>query len=176
MLSGNAEQKTQALLTLDNLVPGATGLDLPAALTLANGLIDPNRLNQIVVLTDGDYAVEADSLPHVWPRSTGKLSLSSPPALQPPPIRLLLNVSARTLPDGRHRLFARAINYSDAPVARTVQVFAGERLFDEVTLQLEPQGETARSLDAACARLKRPGLKLSRRIYCPSTIGPNCCC
>jgi hypothetical protein len=36
------------------------------------------------------------------------------------------------------------INYSDAPVARTVQVFDGTRLFDETTVQLQPQGETAR--------------------------------
>jgi hypothetical protein len=129
---------------LDNLIPGATGQDLPAALTLANGLIDPNRLNQIVVLTDGNYAVETDSLPPVLAPLDWQLIPSNPPTLQPSSNQALLNVSARTLPDGRHRLFARAINYSDAPVARTVQVFAGERLFDEVTLQLEPQGETAR--------------------------------
>jgi Ca-activated chloride channel family protein len=142
LLSGTAEQKTQALLTLDNLVPGATGLDLPAALTLANGLIDPNRLNQITILTDGDYAVEADKLPLVSAPLEWQIIPASPPGLSSN--QALLNVSARTLPDGRQRLFARVINYSDAPVARTVQVFAGEGLFDEVTVQLEPQAETAR--------------------------------
>ncbi len=143
LLSGEAGQKTQAIQSLDSLVPGATGLDLPAALTLANGLIDPNRLNQIVVFTDGDYALEGDALPAVlapidWQILPSNLS-GSPPANQ-----ALLNVSSRTLPDGRHRLFARVINYSDEPAARTVQVFAGDTLFDETTVQLDPQGETAR--------------------------------
>jgi hypothetical protein len=143
LLSGNAEQKTQVLLALDNLVPGATGQDLPAALTLANGLIDPTRLNQIIVLTDGAYAVEADALPSILAPLEWQIVPSNAPTL-PSSNQALLNVSTRILPDGRHRLFARVINYSDAPVARTVQVFAGERLFDEAAVQLEPQTETAR--------------------------------
>lgn len=139
--SGIGTQRSEALLTLDNLVPGATGADLHAALTLADGLLDPNRLNQITVFTDGDYTVQPDSLPPVsapidWQILPSNLPKSSNQAL--------LNVSSRPLPDGRHRLFARVINYSDAVVVRTVQVFAGERLFDETTVQLQPQGETAR--------------------------------
>jgi hypothetical protein len=141
LLSGDAAQKEQAILTLDNLVPGATGLDLPAALTLADGLIDPNRVNQITILTDGDYAVEVDKLPQVSAPLEWQIIPASP---QTSSNQALINVSARTLPDGRQRLFARIINYSDAPVARTVQVFAGQRLFDEITVQLDPQGETAR--------------------------------
>lgn len=135
-------QKSEALLTLDNLVPGATGADLHAALTLADGLLDPNRLNQITVLTDGDYTIQPGSLPPVSAPIDWQIIPSNLPTLQPSN-QALLNVSSRSLPDGRHRLFARVINYSDAPVARTVQVFAGDRLFDETTVQLQPQGETA---------------------------------
>ncbi|MBE7473099.1 MAG: VWA domain-containing protein [Anaerolineales bacterium] len=144
LLSGEAEQKTQALLALDNLVPGATGADLPAALTLANGLLDPSRLQQIIVLTDGAYTVPSELLPPISAPIDWQIIPSSPPRLSAPSNQALLNVSSRTLPDGRHRLFARVINYSDTSVARTVQVFAGERLFDETVVQLQPQGESAR--------------------------------
>jgi hypothetical protein len=143
LLSGEAEQKTQALLALDNLVPGATGADLPAALTLANGLLDPSRLQQIIVLTDGAYTIPSESIPPVSAPIEWQIQPSNPPTLQPSN-QALLNVSTRTLPDGRHRLFARVINYGDTPVARTVQIFAGERLFDETVVQLQPQAESAR--------------------------------
>lgn len=143
LLSGNAEQKTQAILALDNMVPGATGADLPAALTLANGLLDPTRLQQIIVLTDGAYTVPSASLPPISAPIDWQIQPSNQPTL-PPSNQALLNVSTRTLPDGRHRLFARVINYGDTPVVRTVQVFAGERLFDEMEVQLQPQGESAR--------------------------------
>lgn len=140
--SGPGPQKNEALSTLDNLVPGATGADLHAALTLADGLIDPSRLNQITVFTDGDYPVAPGSLPPVSIPIDWQIIPSNPPTSSSN--QALLNVSSRPLPDGRYRLFARVINYSDAPVARTVQVFAGERLFDETTVQLQPQAETAR--------------------------------
>jgi hypothetical protein len=142
--SGPGTQKSDALLTLDNLVPGATGADLHAALTLAEGLLDPSRLNQITIFTDGDYTIQPDSLPPVSAPIDWQIIPTSPPRLLASSNQALLNVSSRPLPDGRHRLFARVINYSDAPVARTVQVFAGARLFDETTVQLQPQGETAR--------------------------------
>ncbi len=146
LLSGNAEQMTQALLALDNLVPGATGLDLPAALTLANGLVDPNRQNQIIVLTDGSYTLEASALPPIMAPIEWQIIPSSSASRRLPASsnQALLNVSARTWPDGRHRLFARVINYSDETVARTMRVLMGKRLFDETTVQLEPQAETAR--------------------------------
>ncbi len=142
LLSGTGEQKTQALLALDNLVPGGAGLDLSAALTLANGRLDPARPNQVIILTDGSYTVEADSLPTLaapveWQRFPSPLPL---PAASN---QALLNVSSRTLPDGRHRLFARAINYSEAPVARTLRIWADNRLVAENLVQLDPQAETA---------------------------------
>jgi hypothetical protein len=144
LLSGSAEQRTQALLALDNLVPGATGLDLPAALTLANGLVDLNRLNQIIILTDGNYTIEANALPPILaPVEWQIIPASRRPSASSN--QALLNVSARMWPDGRHRLFARVINYSDETVARTMRVLIGERLFAETTVQLEPQAETARA-------------------------------
>lgn len=140
LLNGGGEQTAQAMAALDNLTPGATGLNLPAALTLANGLVDPTRQNQIIVLTDGAYTIETDLLPPILAPIEWQI-ISHPPALSN---QALLNVSARTLPDGRHRLFARVVNYSDEAVTRRVRVLTGEPLFDEVMIQLEPQGETAR--------------------------------
>lgn len=138
---GTGQQKNEALLTLDNLVPGATGADLHGALTLADGLVDPNRLNQITVFTDGDYPVAADSFPPISAPINWQII---PDSSRSSSNQALLNVSSRPLPDGRQRLFARVINYSDTSVARTVQVFAGEQLFDQSTVQLQPQGEIAR--------------------------------
>ncbi len=144
LLTAGGQQKMQALLTLDNLVPGATGLDLPAALTLANGLIDQgDRRRQIIILTDGTYPVERDALPAMLAPVTWQIISARPEPGGRVPNQALLNVSARTLPDGRHRLFARLINYDHAPVNRTLRVSVDERTFDEMTIQLEPQQEAA---------------------------------
>jgi hypothetical protein len=151
LLSGDGSQKMEALLTLDNLVPGGVSLNLPAALHLANGWLDPHRQNQIIILTDGSFTVEPDSLPTIL--APIEWQLFPTPPLSPPVggegggqegNQAVLNVSVRTLPDGRHRLFARAINYSDAPAVRTLRVWADDRQFDEISLSLDPQAETAR--------------------------------
>ena len=145
LLSGDAEQKTQALAALDNLTPGATGVDLPAALSLANGLVDPEDPTRIVILTDGNYAAETQDLPAVLAPVEWQIINSVTNETQLPPAnQALLNVSTQTWPDDRHRLFARVVNYSDSSVERTVRVSIGERLFDEVTVQLQAQGEATR--------------------------------
>lgn len=140
LLSGGSEQKMSARLALDNLVPGATGADLPAALTLANGLIDdPQRGHQIIVLTDGNFP-QPEGLPPLlaplrWQLIPGGSRGTSNQAL--------LNVSTSPLPDGRHRLFARLVNYDDTLTRRTLRVSTEQGLFDEVIVQLAPQAETA---------------------------------
>ncbi len=142
LLTGDGQQLSQAALALDNLTPGATGLDLPAALTLANSLIDsPNRDYQIFVLTDGNFTVAAEQLPEMRAPVTWRLM---PAAASPAANQALLNVSTAALPDGRHRLFARVINYADAPATRTVRVSTDQTVFDEISVPLEPQGEAAR--------------------------------
>ena len=40
LLAGDSAVAGRAVVELDNLAPGGTGLDLPAALTLANGFVD----------------------------------------------------------------------------------------------------------------------------------------
>ena len=142
LLAGDSRQEMQAVLALDKLVPGATGLDLPAALTLANGLVDtPGRQSQIIVLTDGSYVLHDDPLPPVSAPVTWQLI---PAGAGGESNQAVLNVSAGTLPDGRHRLFGRVVNFGDAPVTRTVRVSTGAGVFDETTVRLAAQGEIDR--------------------------------
>ena len=133
LLSGDSEQTVQARLALDNLVPGATGVDLPAALTLANSLIgEAGREHEIIVLTDGNFPLQPDSLPPVLAPLTWQII---PDQRDGSSNQTLLNVSATVLPDGRHRLFARAVNYGEEPVSRTLRVSTDQGLFSEVTVQ-----------------------------------------
>ncbi len=142
LLTGEGQQKAQALLALDNLIPGATGLDLPAAFTLANGLIDnTDRQPQIVVVTDGNFFVESEALPAMLAPVTWQI-IPAPSAGSSN--QALLNVSAKRLPDGRHRIFARIINYGDSPVDRTLQLSTDQTIFDELTVRLDPQEEADR--------------------------------
>ena len=141
VLTGEAQQKAQALLALDNLSPGATGLDLPTALTLANGLIQPERQNQIIVLTDGNYLVDADTLPPMQIPVTWQFIPTQPQTSN----QALLGFSAQTWPDGRYRLFVRVVNYGDTPVARTLRLSANEQIVQESSLELEPQSEVAKA-------------------------------
>ncbi len=144
LLKGDGQQKAAALATLDRLTPGATGQNLPAALTLANGLIDDlDRAHQITVLSDSTYPVKADTLPAMLAPVEWRTLSSQPQPEGNVANQALINVSARPLSDERHRLFARVINYSNAPVARTLRVLADDQLLTELTLNLGANGEAA---------------------------------
>jgi hypothetical protein len=145
LLAGDGSQKSAAQMALDNLVPGGTGLDLGAALTLANGWLAEERPNQILVLTDGHFALNPDQLPTVFAPLEWQFLGAGPAAATSANFgnQALLNVSTRPWPDGRHRLFARVVNYSAAPVERTVRVLVDERPLESVVVNLAPQAETA---------------------------------
>ena len=149
LLAGSAGQKNQMTLALDEVIPGAAGLDLAAAFTLANGLArDTARQTGIVILTDGAFPSAAEPLPPLLAPATWQLIPG--PAVQSDNVALL-NVSAQTLPDGRQRLFARVVNYSAGPVARTLRVLAGEQVVSETEIQLDPQAETSRVFTLSAA-------------------------
>lgn len=145
LLAGDGSQKTQAALTLDNFIPGGTGVNLSTALTLANGLLASDRPNHIIVLTDDNYVVAPETLPDVLAPLTWQTLGAGPAAANLPLFanQALLNVSSRLLPDGRQRLFGRVVNYSAEPAERTLQISVDNQFFAETTLQLEAQGETA---------------------------------
>lgn len=139
ILSGGTEQKAPSLLALDNLVPGATGVDLATALSLANGLLNPDVTNRIVVLSDGNYTLDAQALP----AARSPLEWQLIPSTGGEANQALLDVSARRLPDGRHRIFARLVNYSEAPVNRTLRLWANDSIVDETGVELAPQANAA---------------------------------
>jgi hypothetical protein len=142
LLAGNAGQKNQMALALDDLTPGAAGLDLAAAFTLANGLAgDTARQTGIVILTDGAFPPPPEPLPPLLAPVTWQFIPG--PSVQSDNVALL-NVSVQTLPDGRHRMFARVVNYSAGPAARTLRVLAGAQPAAEFKVQLDSQAETAR--------------------------------
>jgi len=139
LFTGEVNQKAQALSILNNLTAGATGLDLPAALTLANGLFIPRHRHKIVILTDGNF--ELTKLTELtYPVNPLIMVITSPKPLSN---QALLNVSAYTLPDKQHRIFARVVNYSDQSVERTLQIStSGNSNQQSKTIQLAPQDET----------------------------------
>jgi len=141
LFTAAGNQKSTALSTLDNIVPGATGANLTAALTLTSGLVDPEQKNRIVVLSDGNYALDSQLLPPVLAPLEWQLISASP---QDTGNQALLNASARPLPDGRHRIFSRVVNYSASPVIRTIQLMADGAVLAEDTVEIEPQADTAR--------------------------------
>lgn len=143
VMAGEGAQKAGLLAVLNELVPGGTGLDLAAALTLANGQVDPDHQTEIFVLTDGHFLPEDQALPAMLAPVTWQLA-SNQAGASSVDNQALLNVSSRTLPDGRHRLFARVVNYSQAPVERSLRVLVDRNLFQSATVQLEPEAEVSR--------------------------------
>lgn len=141
LFSGGVAQQEASMLALSNLLPGGSGAKLPEALSLANGLVDPEQANQIVVLTDGDYPVDPRSLPNVLAPITWQLI---PDRDTPGNNQALLNVSSRRMPDGRHRLFVRVVNFSDAPVSRTLRLMVDGEIADEQPVQLEAQADASK--------------------------------
>lgn len=140
LLTGNAEQKASALTALDNFTPGATGTNLPAALALANSLVGPDRQNQIIILTDGTYSVDSQKLPRVLAPVNWQIIPNQPASDN----LALLDVSSRRMPDGRHRLFARVVNYGSAPVERTLRLLVDGEPSLENTVQVDAQADAAK--------------------------------
>ncbi|HMQ53433.1 MAG TPA: BatA and WFA domain-containing protein [Anaerolineae bacterium] len=138
LLAGSGDQRAALLSTLDHLLPGATGANLTEALSLAGGLVEPDLQSQIVVLTDGNFTVEAEALPAVPAPVTWRFI---PDNAEPVPNQALFDVSARPLPDGRYRLFARVINYGDLLARRTLRLVVDGETVDEASLDLEPQSD-----------------------------------
>ncbi|MCB9078088.1 MAG: VWA domain-containing protein [Anaerolineaceae bacterium] len=137
LLTGSGEQKAAALSALDNLVPGASGADLTAALSLAGGLVNPDLENRIVVLTDGNFDPDSGPLPTL----PAPVDWQFIPDAAPPGNQALFDVSARQLPDGRQRIFARVINYDNAPVARTLRLLVDGQASPEETVHIDAQAD-----------------------------------
>ncbi len=142
LFAGDFDQREAALVALDNLTAGATGADLAAALMLTSSVVDPEQENQIIVLTDGNYNINSQALPSVlapleWQMIPAQLGDTSNQAL--------LDVSTQRLPDGRYRVFARVVNYSDVPLNRTLRLIIDDLVSGEDTVEIEPQSDATRA-------------------------------
>jgi Ca-activated chloride channel family protein len=139
LLEVEGRNKARASLALQEITPGATGMNLPAALTLVNGIVKSDPNSEVVILTDGAFVGDAESIPEMKAPLTWRF-VRSPAGNQ-----ALLNVSAWTLPDGRHRLFARIANFDETPASRTVRVTVDGHDFSETAFALPPRDEVAQT-------------------------------
>jgi Ca-activated chloride channel family protein len=145
LLSASGQQKEAARQALAALRPGATGQDLPAALSLAEGLLRGEPQSRIVILTDGAFDLDPATLP-VMERPVSWQVIPSV-ASQAPANQALLSVSARRLPDGSQRIFGRIVNYSAAGAIGTLRAATEQGLLAEERVQLPPRGEVTRVWD-----------------------------
>lgn len=139
LLAGSGAQKNTLLLALDNVVAGVTGGNLSGALSLANGLIEPDRTNRIVIITDGQFAVAPEQLPAALAPVEWQFVGPGPAANQ-----ALFDVSSRPLPNGDQRIFARVVNYSDAPVRRTLRLLADGQPVAEALVEIAAEADATR--------------------------------
>jgi hypothetical protein len=141
LFSTNAAETEAAMQILNRLRPGGSQVDLAATLALANELVDPERANRIVILTDGNYELDPDLLPP----ALAPLEWQLIPQQRPDgDNQALLNVSSSSLPDNRYRVFARVVNYSESPVVRTVSLAVDDATPVEERVEIEPQSDVAR--------------------------------
>ncbi len=130
---------------LDSLVAGATGADFPAALTLANGLLRPAVFQpRLVILTDAALLAPDIPLPPVAAAVEWRIFPPAPPQSQN---LALLNVSAAPLPDGRHRLMARLVNFGRLPAETLLRLSLDGEVQDETAVRLAAGEETLRFWD-----------------------------
>ncbi|MBI3943103.1 MAG: VWA domain-containing protein [Chloroflexi bacterium] len=134
--SSSALNRESLLADLDQLSPGGTGADLASALALANGTVNPDHSNRILVLTDG--AMPAAKQTHIPGR------LSAPVEWQIIGTQVanqaLVAFASRPLPDGGSQLFARVANFSASSINRTLRLQADGQTIYEGIQRLPPEG------------------------------------
>lgn len=134
--AGEAADAAGLLAALDALQPGGTGADIPGALALAQASLDGARRREIVVLTDDGPSGANAALPAAV---AADLSWQAVGAAQPN--RALVALAAR--PWGANvQVYARVANYSSAPFATALTLFADDRPLGVRQIALAADGET----------------------------------
>ncbi|MBN1666353.1 MAG: VWA domain-containing protein [Anaerolineales bacterium] len=116
---------------LNDLAAIETGSNLPAALTLAESLLDANLPAEIHVFTDGTYAqpdlteVTAPLVWHAYGRSAGN--------------QAVLGVAVEVLSQDNVQVFARLVNFSAETVTRPLTLSVDGEQVDQIDLTLPPQ-------------------------------------
>jgi Ca-activated chloride channel homolog len=117
------------------LTVGGIGSDWEGALALAAAAVLPERVNRIVVFTDGALH---------WPEHLDTLRL--PARIEWYRIggaqsnQAVLNLSARPAASGAVQVFAQIANFSNSPARREVTLSADGRVVDQNRVELAPSG------------------------------------
>jgi Ca-activated chloride channel family protein len=136
--AGGADAAARLGAALDALTPAGTGADIAGALTLAEAALQGRPDARVVVITDAALpalAAELDgrpaALPVEWQTVGG-----------PAPNRALVALAARPRPgNGPAQVYARAVNYGDAPVRTVLRLYGDGEILDTRPVTMEPNGE-----------------------------------
>lgn len=136
--AGGADGAARLSAALDALTPAGTGADIPGALTLAEAALQGRPGARVVVLTDGALPALAAQLddrpatvPVEWQRVGG-----------PAQNRALVALAARPRPgNGPVQVYARAVNYGDAPARTVLRLYGDDEILDTRPVAMEPNGE-----------------------------------
>lgn len=128
----------RVLAALAELQAGGTGSDLAGALTLAEATLQGRQDARIVVLTDAALpetataalAARPAALPIEWVVVGGPLDN-----------RAIVTLAARQRgATGPVQVYARAVNYGQAPLRSVVRLFGDDQLLDTRPVTLQPDG------------------------------------
>lgn len=135
--AGGPDSATRLIAALEGLSAAGTGVDLPAALTLAEAALQGRQGARIVVLTDAAIPALAESagiaaaVPVEFQRVGGDSDN-----------RAIVALAARPRSgSGPVQVYARAVNYGQAPLRTVLRLFGDDQLLDTRPVVLGPQGE-----------------------------------
>lgn len=135
---GGVDAAARLSLALDGLRAGGTGSDIAGAITLAEASLAGLPNGRIVVLTDAasptlasELAGRALTLPLDWELLGGQLDN-----------RAIVTLAARPRSaNGPLQVYARAVNYGDAPALSSLRLYVDDQLVDTRSLSFQPDGE-----------------------------------
>lgn len=137
--AGGPDSAARLLAAVDALAAGGTGSDLAGALTLAETTLQGREDAMVVVLTDAalpttqleTLTARPAPLPVEWVQVGGPLDN-----------RAIVNLAARQRGAvGQVQVYARAVNYGQAPLRTVLRLFGDGQLIDTRPVSLQPAGE-----------------------------------
>ena len=141
-LQSDSAQAGLASLTAELAAVRASGVgsDWEGALALASAAVLPERVNRMVVFTDGASR---------WPEHLDSLRL--PARVEwyvlgtPQSNQAVLGLSARPAASGAIQVFAQIANFGNGPARRDVALLADGAVLDRSTVELAPSGVLAQA-------------------------------
>lgn len=122
---------------LAGLRAAGDGSDWAGALALAAAAVEPDYTNTIIVYTDGAFTFSADTEQPALPAEV-ELKLVG----QPIGNQAVVTLAVRPSASGAVQVFARLANFANAPVERSLTLFADGSVRDELPVLLPASGVT----------------------------------